>query len=576
MIYIILLVGVFLSEVVLAEGPEQTSIGHVIQEAEAAWLDGAVVPALDVVEQGIRQYPSALMLQKLRGDILATSRRDQEAVEAYQTILQKTPEALEVRWAKWSILLRSGQGAQAIAELQKIAEIDTANPLVPLRIAQDLRKLDRLEESLEWYKKAVSLIPDFPGWRLAKARAQFDILDGRGARDEVKRVLTMVSPGSPEEAAARSLLSVVYGATKERGRRYQPIFSPEGTAAERKEWAAIRAEAWQLFEAGLYQEAEPVLRKILELKPSDHGATHDLGITLMELGRYEEAITILEKVLSITTKDEVLADTFFRIGQSLTAMERWPEALDHFQILYDAAVEFEESSKDTPTTPGIRVLNKEKLAEWIDKVRPHVPGATSPKTVKANEEIPPIDPETPAAVAMEDLYEKVSGNQLKPEDPIYRRASLMGRDADFSTFRYVIPAGRVLRDDMPGGAHSFIPLDPHDTFPSSQQEIYLVFGLVTASFDEVPLTAECFLETGKITGDQRALAEDQVVMTMNEQTGYFILSKPQSDWLPGLYRCGLFIGEEISAYTHADEIRFRVVETSFCVVISSWTKGLLV
>ncbi len=556
------LVVLLMSHLVFANEEQKPTVEMIAKQAEATWVDGAPVPALEILEQGILDNPHALNLQKLRGDILATSRRDQNAIEAYETILHQKPDALEIRWAKWSVLLRSGRRDEAIAELQHIAEFDSRNPLVPLRLAQDLRKLDRLEESLEWYRTALKLAPEFPGWRLAKARAQFDVLDGRGARDEVKQVLTMVSPGSPEEMAARSLLSVVYGATKERGRRYQPIFTPEGTSAERKEWAIIRAEAWRLFEAGRYQEAEPILRKVLALKPSDHVATHDLGVTLMELGRYQEALPILEKVLTITTKELVLADTFFRIGQSLTALERWSEALDHFEILYEAAVEYEETSKDVPVTPGIRILDKETIARWIEKVRPHVPGARRPKVKvdEANANIPPIDASSPDAVSLEDLYEKTLGKELKPEDPLYRRASLMGRDADFSTFRHVIPAGRVMRDDLPGGAHEFIPIDPHDTFSTTHEEIFLVFALVTASFDEVPLTAECFIETPKIMKGQSAASQDQVVMTMNEQSGYFVLSKPKADWKPGLYRCGLFIGEEVSAYTHADEVRFRIAE----------------
>ena len=543
----------------LAERPIDTE-DRLVDRANVAWEDGAVSSALDIVTQGLRENPNSLKLKKLHGDILATTRRDQEALQAYQEILGTTPKDLQVRWAKWGVLLRLGRGDEASTELEQIAKQDANNPLAPYRLAQDLRKLDRLEESLEWYKKAVELVPNLPGWRLAMARARFDVLDGRGARDEVQHVLKMVSPGSPEETAARTLLAVVYGATKERGRRYQAIFSPEGTAAQRKEWASIRADAWRHFEAGRYQEAEPLLRKVMELKPSDFGATHDLGITLMELDRCEESVLLLEKVLSMTTKDEPLADTFFRIGQCLVKLERWSEALVHFEILYEAAIEFEESTKDAPVKAGIRVLDKEKLSRWIEKVRPHVPGAQSPKADEANDSIPFIDPSSPEALSEEEMYAKLATQKLKPEDPLLIRVSLMGRDSDYSWFRFVIPSNRVMRDDLPGGAHEFIPIDPNDTFPTTQKEIYLVFGLVTASYDEVPLATECFQETSKITGAQRALAQDQVIMSMNEQSGYFVLSTPEAGWAPGQYRCGLFVGNEVSAYTHADEVRFRIIE----------------
>ena len=101
----------------------------------------------------------------------------------------------------------------------------------------------------------------------------------------------------------------------------------------------------------------------------------------------------------------------------------------------------------------------------------------------------------------------------------------MGRDADFSWFRFVIPASKVVRDDFPTGAHEFIPLNPGDSFPTTQTEIYLVFGLVSASFDAVPLTARAvFWKHLEITGEQRAVAQDHVLTSMNDQSGYFMLT----------------------------------------------------
>jgi len=396
------------------------------------------------------------------------------------------------------------------------------------------------------------------GWRLAMARAQFDILDGRGARDEVKRVLQMVAPGSPEELAARNLLAVVYGATKERGRRHKYIFTPEGTAAERKEWASIRADAWNLFDAGRFQEAEPLYRRILALNPSDSAATHELGLTLIGLNRCEEAINVLDAMHTMNPSDEIYADTIYRIARCQMKAEKWPEALLYFEVLHEAAVEFEEVTKEVPPEADKRFLNKEMLEGWIAKVKQHLPGQKEAKD-DANEKIPFADPSSQEAMTEEELYRKLAREKLNPDKKVHRRASLMGRDADFSLFRYVISADQVMRDDLPTGAHDFIPINPGDTFSPRQKEIYLVFGLVTASFDEVSLTVECHLETSKISEDQPALAQDHIIMGMNEQTGYFILTSPETGWLPGLHRCGLYVGNEISAYTHIDEVRFRII-----------------
>ena len=384
---------------------------------------------------------------------------------------------------------------------------------------------------------------------------------GRGARDEVEHVFRIVEPGSPEEAAAHSLKSVIYGATKERGRRFEPILSPGGSAAVRKEWSAIRAHAWRLFDAGRYAEAEPVYRKILALKPSDYAATHELGMTLLGLDRCEEAIEVFANLSSMDPSDEVYADAFFRVGRCLMKLGKWTEALPYFELLHEAALDFDERTKDAPPKAELRVLNTETLAMWIERVKKHIPasGKATPKP-EANESVPAVDAETPAPLTEDELYAKIARERLNPEKQIYTRASLMGRDADFSMFRYVIPANRVMRDDRPTGTHEFIPIEPHDTFPDTQEEIYLLFGLVIASFDEMPLSAECFLETAKTNANQIPLARDHVIMNMGDQTGYFIITQPESGWTPGLHRCGLFVGSEQSAYTHADEVRFRIIQ----------------
>lgn len=535
----------------------QTRVEEIAGLAKAEWFDGNPGEALRILGSGLQAHPDDFRLLKLRADVLTTaSRRHQGAVEAYDVILDAHPESLEVRWARWSVLLRAGQHEQAIAEFHRIAQLDAENPLTTLRLAQELRKVDRLEESLEWYKKAVAMMPDMVGWRMALARAKLDVLDGRGARDEVEHVLRIVEPGSPEEAAAHGLREVIYGATKERGRRFEPILSPGGTAAERKAWSAIRADAWRLFDAGRYAEVEPIYRKLLALKPNDYATTHELGMTLLGMDRCDEAIQVFGTMSAMDPSDEVYADAFFRIGRCLMKMEKWTEALAYFEILYDAALEFDEQTKEVPPKADLRVLNTETIAMWLKRVKEHIPADEMPKQ---NPLLPAVDPNAPVPMTEEELYHKIATDRLTPAKQIYTRASLMGRDSDFSMFRYVIPANRVMRDDRPTGTHEFIPIEPHDTFLNTQEEIYLMFGLVTASYDEMPLSVECFLETPKPNANQIPLARDQVIMNMGDQTGYFIISQPESGWTPGLHRCGFYVGSELSAYTHSDEIRFRII-----------------
>ena len=558
LVSLVLVLAVAVRGVVCAEDAANSSDAHVIEQAKAVWESGAVTTALELLDQGIQRHPRSALLHKLRGDILATFRGPQEAAQAYEAALAAQPSAVDVRWAKWSLLVRWGQNEEAIAELRRIVALNPGNPLAHLRLAQELRKLDRLEESLESYQEAVRLRPDLLGWRLALARAQFDVLDYQGAEAGVRAVLEQLTPGSPLEIPAKNQLAQLYE-SMERGRRFTPALTAGATESQLREWAAIRAEAWKLFTAGRYLEAEPVYRQMLALNPRDALATHQLGVTLMQLGRCKDALAVFGKMSDLDPSEEDYADTTFRMGQCLVELEQWEDAFVHFQVLYDAAVEFEKSNKNVILPAGTRVLSKEKLARWLDKVRPHVPELAAVKDEAAENSNGGPGQVVSKELPVEEVYAKAT-ERVKPQKAMDQAATLVGRDADFSWFRFVIPAGTVMRDDFPTGAHEYIPLNPSDTFSIAQREIYLVFGLVSDSFDAVPLTARCTVESSDMTDESRVAAQDHVLTSMSDRSGYFMLTPPTAGWTPGLYRCGLFAGEYASAYTQVDEVRFRIVE----------------
>jgi predicted Zn-dependent protease len=83
--------------VVFAQDYETNSEDAVASRAREAWIDGSSVHALDILEQALRKNPHSLMFQKLRGDILTTTRRNQEALDDYEAILKESPESLAIR-----------------------------------------------------------------------------------------------------------------------------------------------------------------------------------------------------------------------------------------------------------------------------------------------------------------------------------------------------------------------------------------------------------------------------------------------------------------------------------------------
>jgi hypothetical protein len=89
-------------------------------------------------------------------------------------------------------------------------------------------------------------------------------------------------------------------------------------------------------------------------------------------------------------------------------LEQWEDAFVHFQTFYDAAIEFEETNKNVALQPGTRVLDRNKIARWFEKMRPHVPELATLEADAATDRAPSGDslPST-----------------LSPEEELYTRAA---------------------------------------------------------------------------------------------------------------------------------------------------------
>ena len=445
-----------------------------------------------------------------------------------------------------------GRAREAIEVLQILSRRNPSNPLIHLRLAHALRRTDRLDESVQAYRRAVALVPDQLRWRLSFARALYDVLDHKEARHVVDSVLQEAKERSSVEAAGRNFSAVLDGATTDKGRRSEPFSNVRGSAYNNREWAIARERAWSLMSSMRFSEAEPVLGEVIRLKPTDHRAHYDLGKTLMELARYEEAIEVFGKGIRLSPSGDVYPDSVFRIGQCLAKLGRWPEARERFE-----RVQAIEDWRKEPTY-SLTFPHKEVVQSALKEARHRadLTGQTKTLSIAVQSNHSEDQTEIPASPSRTQLFEI-------PASPLLiGRDAAIGRDADRTWFQHVIPAHSVERDDLQAGTHEFIPLDPNDTFHPHDHEIFLVFALVSPSYDSTRLTAEYVRDpVGDATPDQ-PVGSDTVLLSMNEQSGYFVLTAQEEGWLAGLYRVDLFMGDEVSRSTQVDEVWFRVVESA--------------
>jgi len=152
-------------------------------------------------------------------------------------------------------------------------------------------------------------------------------------------------------------------------------------------------------------EGMELIRKAVELRPSDGYIVDSLGWAHYRLGEYEEAVRELERAVSLKPDDPVLndhlGDAYWRVGRKLEATFQWSHA------------------RDMKAEPAVLAIVEKKLKEGLPpvedkavagepKVAPPAPPAEPPAT-------PPSDQRTeaePAATAKPAAYKVTPGQSL--------------------------------------------------------------------------------------------------------------------------------------------------------------------
>jgi len=395
------------------------------------------------------------------------------------------------------------------------------------------------------------LAPGQLRWHLTLARTMYDVLRNNDARAIINHVLSEAAPGSSVHAGAQQLLAIVDGGTTDKGRRSKPFGATREGASRNREWALTRGHAWALMKKGQFQEAEPVLRQVMAIKPDDHRAPYDLGKTLIALSRYPEAIHAMKESIALSPDGDIYPDAIFRIGQCHAHLSQWDEARKHF----DRVLAIEHWRREPTYSMTFPHLHR------VEAARTEAIEHATRLGQLTDVPLLPSNPEEPDSSIFLDHANQATPQHQLVSSPLSDRDAIIGRDSFRAWFSHIIPAHAVERDDLQTGTHDFLPLNPRDTFHPDDPEITLVFGVLLPSYDAIQLTAEYVLEPGSIGSPQSPIGRDTVELTNSEQSGYFILHAPEEGWPIGIYRVDLFMGDQVSAATHVDEVWFRIVES---------------
>ena len=260
---------------------------------------------------------------------------------------------------------RQGDDLAGLIYLRLSLYLDPNNALALLTLGDLYERINQNEQALDIYQ-------DVPQTDPLRETADIEIsqvLENLNRSDQALSHLRDVVDDHPYDEAALSALGnlqrahdhydqavVSYtraiAASKKPESDNWPLYYFRGIAYERsKDWPKAEADfkhALQLFpdqplvlnylgyswvDKGInLGEAFPMLRKAVELRPTDGYIVDSLGWAEYKLGHYQEAVTDLEKAIDLKPADPVindhLGDAYWHVGRKLEAHFQWNHARD--------------------------------------------------------------------------------------------------------------------------------------------------------------------------------------------------------------------------------------------------------
>jgi Flp pilus assembly protein TadD len=230
-----------------------------------------------------------------------------------------------------NLLDGAGQGEAAIEAFELIQPDAPFRGLGVLRAALALDRMDRTEDAERAFKEAVSRNPDDVQTYVSYG----NMLRGRERFAEAAEVYSDAIDRIEAPAKADWSLFYFRGIAHERTKEWEKAEADFRKALELfpDQPLVLNYLGYSLVDKGLkLDEAMDMIRKAVELRPTDGYIVDSLGWAYYRLGRYDAAVTELERAVSLRPEDPVihdhLGDAYWKTGRTLEAQFQWRHARD--------------------------------------------------------------------------------------------------------------------------------------------------------------------------------------------------------------------------------------------------------
>ncbi len=216
----------------------------------------------------------------------------QQAEAIYRQVLQVDTDNADALHLLGVIAIQHGQNEIAVGLIEKAININQAVPLYHNNAGNAYRALNKPDEAIACYRRALSLKPDY-----------HEALNNMGS--------VLAEQGKLDEAIACYRRAV--------------SLTPDSYEAHYNMGNALK-------EQGKLDEAAACYRRSVTLRPDSHMANFNLGNTLAEQWKMDEAILFFRRAVS--SKPD-FHEAHYNLGNALADQGKFEEAKEHYRKVFD-------------------------------------------------------------------------------------------------------------------------------------------------------------------------------------------------------------------------------------------------
>lgn len=265
------------------------------------------------------------------GAVIGRDGGEELSTSYLQLALYLDPSAEFAAIALGSIFERMEQPERAIKALMMVPEDSVLKREAEIQVGMNYNSLERLDESRSHLE---ALIEEDPS-DLEAVIALGNILRSHENYEEAEQTYTKGFETIDELQSQHWLLLYFRGIARERLGKWEPAEADFRKALELNEDQPLVLNylGYSLVDQGLkLEEALGMIKKAVELRPTDGYIVDSLGWVYFRLGRYEDAVSELERAIELRPADPVindhLGDAYWMVGRRNEARFQWNHARD--------------------------------------------------------------------------------------------------------------------------------------------------------------------------------------------------------------------------------------------------------